>query len=743
MTDLCVAALSQRIRFCGEVWGGCGSTTTELQSAVICQCCFTWLKTVDGLVALLQTCKSWRKAAQTQIKRRDGIHGVLSPSCVETLSLLSASQRSALLRVLAVCSTKSLCVNFSLTRRPSNLQRLGAQFGRELFSYMPHASDLTVNLGDWDLPLGGFAVELCRLIARSQQELKSLELRGGVLHQKMRAFLASGWNVASTFKLSTTGFSGLNHRSRGTDSSRGNNDSFTRREDGGVQTSGDTESVWGSDDPDCSSDSDDHLSDVVEILQESAEAQAHGGSGQTPGSATQPTPIKKGYKRLQFFLPNLKRLVVEGFQLLQFFEAPQLREHCVILADDMLQIPGRYQSEEKVFRDLQQPSSLSARGSNCQGHPHRYWGQGVSFIHPCLAVRFATLNGKQLRVMKVCGFASSVVKTGIFRWIRRSLLAASSVSESEGSAAHGERYGPAAACRAVFSGTGDLQCHECATLGQLETSADAWRDCARTPVLENLRVDDMALLVFVAPSTLQELEVSICNSGDWQLLLLFLQLYGQNLRSLTVWAEDSQPAWLSVSGASEGLVGCSVSPETQLLLDFLRHLHKSTAHAAAGGEAPEKGLSKASSASGKLPHLENLTGPCCLLSELDHPSNALPALKHLDTWGDRSRLVSFLQKQRKQHLKTLRVRGLARSETCGWPEEGLSNLDCPPVSSPPVHGGLHRLRTASVAAESEAAELLDYIGPGSLLKPYLRCPLLKRIQVSRSQAPACRCTQFA
>ncbi|KAL8454442.1 hypothetical protein Emed_000163 [Eimeria media] len=701
MANARVASLSQSLRSCGaERRTGSGSLPEGVTSRVACLSCLFWLESADALLAFLQTCKAWRAAAQQQI--REGNLGVVFTfSGVETLTRLSPPQRGAIVKSLARCAEASLFLDFSVASGHTVLHDTAVSTGRQLFAQMTHARDLTIHLEAWQPPLGCFTVELCRLIARSGPHLKSLQLGGARLHQRMRAFLASGWQVQSavqptvpetTAASSNSSSNNNNNNNSSSTSSSSRKDSYSGGVHVGLKEAG-----------------------LEASLSKVEEAAISGGDAK--GDETKPLP---------FVLPELKRLVVQGFQLLEFFEAPQLEEHAVIITDEIAQsssVSVQVQPSATARRLASAPSVLGARLPS-----HRFWGQEVPLLHPCLGIRFAAANCAHLRTVEVAGFVPPAIRSGLLSWIRGVVSFEDDPNNATVLRGQSERTDIAAAARS-------RRCPGCEALQQRQTHISDY--CWRLPQVESLRVDDLTLLVFACAPRMQKLEVNVSSSGEWPLLLEYLRVYGAQLKELTVWAEDLLPAWLqrSVHAASveQSLGSCRVSTETLLLLDFLR---LTAAPAGAPGGAPA-GAGKQSSRmhrvpSGaplgkvKLPYLTELTGPTCLLEELSPSSHALPALQCIDTWGDASRLQSFLYQQ--HNLQSVRVRGLTHAEE--WEDEDVGEVAGAGLggSAPPMP--LRSTPSRKSLLTQEAPQLRHFTGPGSLLKATLSCPLLRRLELT-------------
>lgn len=724
-----MASLSRAIHASGEEWEGCGSLPKRLEAVVVCRCCLTWLNTVDALLPLLQSCRSWYTAVQQQIAEGD-VGAFLSMSCIEALSHQKAEQREAVLRELATCARSSLYLDFSLYSGPSILRDVAETTGREIFSQMPYACELIIDLEAWDLPLGGFVLDLCRLIARSGDYLGVLQLKGSVLHQRMRAFLASGCRVDSTFKPSRPG----------TPPSGNNNNNSNSNSSSSTSTVNSTEIEVDSSPvihPALSPvPSQTALSDLSLPPLLSSPA-IPGAAGSVPPQTPRGGTGRRG-RSLPFCLPFLRQLSVEGFQLLEFFEAPQLEEHAVTLTSEALRKEGVQRSLEK--RASRPGSSRAAQQGALRMPSHRYWGAETSFIHPCLVVRFTNLNGAHLRSVEVAGFVAPGIKRSIIRWVRRALASGPGPGRGGGLVTKGEKedIDGEACTTGLDGGDGNLKCRECVTLEQRKTGRNAWSGCSRLPSLERLRMDDLTLLAFVSAPKLQHLEVTVSSSGEWPLVLAFLRLYGGALKQLIVWAEDLRPSWLSTSvysGRPEGLARCRTPTEILVLISFLQRKAsciEAPAVAFRSRGPPPKVQSAYLLGLPALPHLTSLTCHTCLLNELSRSPHALPSLRHLDSWGDASCLVEFLQQKRQ--LQTMRVRGLSQADYGNW-QEGISSDDNEVQSNAVLRMQSKSFRGRSSTASSlvhEAATLEEYKGPGALLKASLLCQRLRRVEVWHS-----------
>ncbi|KAL8441621.1 hypothetical protein Emag_007022 [Eimeria magna] len=692
MANARVASLSRSLRSCGAERTGGGSLPEGLTSRVACLSCLFWLESTDALLAFLQTCKAWRSAAQQQI--RDGDLGVvLTFSGVETMTRLSPSQRGALVKSLARCAEASLFLDFSGASGHSVVHDTAVSTGRQVFAQMAHARDLTIHLEAWQPPLGCFVVELCRLIARSGSHLKSLQLGGATLHQRMRAFLASGWQVQSAAQLTApetaSATSNSNSNSNSSSSSSSRNGSYN-----GSTPSGSREA----------------------------------GLESSPSREEKPAisrRVDKGHEtqRLPFVLPELRRLIVQGFQLLEFFEAPQLEEHAVIITDEIMHSDSSsvLQPSAAARRLASAPSILGSRLPS-----HRFWGQEAPLLHPCLAVRFAAANCKHLRIVEVAGFVPTAARSGLLAWIRGVVS-----YEDEPHKATTVLRGASDKTDIVVAAR-SRKCRGCETLQQRQTHMSDY--CWRLPQVVSLRVDDMAILVFACAPRMQKLEVNVSSSGEWPLLLEYLRVYGAQLKELTVWAEDLLPAWLQRSvhapAMEQGLGSCRVSTETLLLLAFLRLTAQPEGAPAGPGKQVSRCMPRAPSgvSMGKvrLPYLTELTGPTCLLEELSPSSHALPALRCIDTWGDASRLQGFLYQQ--HNLHSVRVRGLAHADEWEDADVGGAGAGSLGGSAPPMP--LRPTPSRKSLLTQEAPQLRHFTGPGSLLKATLSCPLLKRLELT-------------
>ncbi|CDJ41921.1 hypothetical protein, conserved [Eimeria tenella] len=835
MGDPRAECLSRAIRASGLAWAGCGSLSESLRSFVVCRCCITWLNTVEALLPLSLTCLSWAGALEQQIDMGE-VPVVVTFPCVALLLRQPQETRSSLVSLLSRAAQTSLFLDFSRVSGPAALQSAAEKIGKDIFTGMHHAAELSLDLEAWDSPLGSFVMELCRLISRSTHTLDTLQLRGATLHRRMRVLLVSGCSIDSLPRrpLSPSieaNCASSNARSRSSnDCSSGISSNSEPPQNWGV-TSKRTEEEQDNGEPsplhpqlrrplpsppasgafsvpvspplspphasavaaETAAATAAPRSDDCPISLGSASWETFKGSvscltdwGSSPGDSPRLSP--QGLrKRNLFYLPILKRLTVEGFQLLEFFEAPKLQENAITLTSEA-------HRHESIFR-MQEAGLSSQRGLRgpLQVPVHRYWGSEVSFTHPCLAVRFISLNGAHLRVMDIVGFMEPPAKSGVIKWIRRALESTNKnasankqrlqqqqkelpdqqpAAQAEGwptaeantkktedcplveayemGAPRGAREsfpsGPGMACGATEHS--EMYCRECILLRQGETGTSAWIGCCRLPELEELRLDDITFLAFISAPCLRQLEVNVCNSGEWLLLLEFLRLYGCHLTRLSVWAEDVPSNWLDTvpsdrhAGRPEGLAGSKTSAETALLVSFL-HRHALTWGGAAATpqenlrQAPAGAIRRVSSASMLravgLQHLRGLSCPSCLLAELSAASSVLPALKNLDTWGDSRRLTTFLQQKRQ--LETVRVRGLTGSKNVSTWTESSSSGNMSNETAP--HKGIllksDRLRglrsSASAAFLQEADALTEFSGPGCILNAWQLCPKLKRLEL--------------
>ncbi|KAL8426358.1 hypothetical protein Efla_002976 [Eimeria flavescens] len=701
MESTLASRFSKALHSCGGGRGAprSGGRSAQLDACVASLSCLFWLESADALLVLLPTCRAWNEAARRLTEAGD-LGVVLTFSGIRTLSGLPPHQRGALVKALARGAESCLFLDFSVASGHSLLHEVAVTTGRQLFACMRQATDLTLHLEAWEPPLGCFVVELCRLIARSGQQLRSLQLGGGHLHQRMRAFLASGWRVHTPGQASDPAAI-CSPTSSSSSSSRGISRSSSSSGSSAASPSAAFAEAAGEDSFSCE------------------EKGGHGG-GVGPGGG--------GEVPLPFVLPQLRRLIVEGFQLLNFIEAPQLEEHAVIITEETVRASSGLQHQTAAARRC---FSLSSSGFSDRLPLHRYWGQQFPSLHPCLAIRFAASNCCRLRAMEVAGFLPAAVKSGLLAWVRGIVSSAGDPALLEGPPARAQTDMPAA-------GGGVRTCSGCVLLQLRETDITAC--CCLLPQVEALRVDDLSLLSFACPPRLLQLEVNVSNSGEWPLLLEYLRVYGRLLEKLTVWAEDLLPAWLqrSVHAGSreQGLRSCRVSTETLLLLSFLRLAARSAGGAPSSGVSPPRAQQSGQRVTsvallGKvgLQHLTELTGPTCLLEELSPSSRALPALRCIDTWGDAARLQGFLYQQ--HNLHSVCVRGLTRAED--WKDEGGGG---PPKEELPVGGPFlpPKLKGGGpchwAQQTEEAPNLADFRGPGCLLKATLRCPLLKRLELT-------------
>ncbi|XP_026191268.1 uncharacterized protein LOC34622888 [Cyclospora cayetanensis] len=757
MEDPRAECLSRSIADSGEEWAGCNSLSSSMQSLLVCRCCLTWLKTVDAIVPLMSTCIPWASTLKHQILS-GSVPVVISLSCVQALSQLPPQQRGSLVCLLARAAETSLFLDFSRSAGLSALQGPAASLGRTLFSRMRFAVELSVDLEEWDLSLGGFVAELCKLIARSGARLESLQLRGSVLHQRMRVILASGCRLDTSHKLSE-------YPSPRSWSSSGWDPPIvesTDHQEGFEICAQLTHSRGKWEEAQSMSSNDPPSSSLPPSPSACATVQ------KAPLAALAPTALRPSWmsglakepheqqrtSRTLFSLPSLKRLTVEGFQLLEFFDVPGLLEHAMTLTSEVLKNESAHSG--RLGRTPLERNTFAQQGP-LQLPVHRHWGADISYIHPCLAVRFATLNYSHLRTMQVAGFLLPVAKAGIIRWIRRA-LACDCTRCAPSEQPHGARTGAAAdknpskedksmargPQERVLGGprygqTLEVQCHECVELQQSETGREAWGGPPRMPALQLLRVDDITFLAFVSSPRLQQLEVNVCASGEWPLLLEFLRMYGTHLKVLCVWAEDLPPTWLGPANQSEKYEGmgiCGSTPETMLLVSYIqrRGLPEGFSHKTCVYNP--WGVRRASGnwlGSPTLPELVSLKGPSCILAELSAFPRALPSLRQLDTWGDKGRLTEFLREKR--HVETVRIRGTNHSDDAfrwlgtsnarngGGDESQPSFMGLPPKSHP------FRL-SPSVTPMREALAIKEYSGPGVPLEASMLCPRLTKLELT-------------
>ncbi|KAL8269670.1 hypothetical protein Esti_006425 [Eimeria stiedai] len=685
MANAPVASLSRSLRSCGAEGAGSGSLPEGLTSKIACLSCLFWLESADALLIFLRTCKAWRAAAQEQVREGD-LGVVFTLSGVETLTRLSPPQRGELVKDLARCAEASLFLDFSVASGHTLLHDTAVSSGRELFAQMAHARDLTIRLESWEPPLGCLVVELCRLIARSGPHLKSLQLVGASLHQRVRAFLASGWQVLSAAQ--SSGPAATNAARNSSNSSSSSSSSRNGSCSGGTPV----------------------RSGEAELESSPSKMKECGASvGVEKGGKARAAP---------FVLPELRRLVVQGFQLLEFFEAPQLEEHAVIITEEIAQSSSSGLQPSAAARRLASaPCVLGTRLPS-----HRFWGQEVPLLHPCLAIRFAAANCAHLRTVEVAGFVPTAIRSGLLAWIRGVVAFEEDPRGAPVSRGASDKADIAAAALS-------RRCRGCEALQQRQTHISDY--CWRLPQLEALRVDDLTLVVFACAPRMQKLEVNVSSSGEWPLLLEYLRVYGAQLKKLTVWAEDLLPAWLrrSVHAAAmeQGLGSCRVSTETLLLLAFLRLTAEPAGAPAGAGKRVPCGMQRVPSGAPlgkvKLPYLTELTGPTCLLEELSPLSHALQCV---DTWGDASRLHGLLYQQR--NLQSVRVRGLAHAEE--WEDPDVGEVTALGLGRSAPSTPLRSKPSRRSLLMQEAPQLRHFTGPGSLLKATLSCPLLRRLELT-------------
>ena len=249
-----------------------------------------------------------------------------------------------------------------------------------------------------------------------------------------------------------------------------------------------------------------------------------------------------------------------------------------------------------------------------------------------------------------------------------------------------------------------------------------------------------------------------------------------------MWGEEVSPLSLSPpssSGAPSGglLSAARVPVETEQLISFMK------TRALLEGEGGPQGGPYEGKQSCKytpatrmsppplhypisLPQLRCLLCPSCLLPELcSNSKDLLPSLKHLDTWGDSSRIKAFLKQKRQ--LKTVRVRGISSSSisSCSSADELLAcsrdtlldssgssgnllttsnsssssssrNRNSSSCSS--LRGGPYKPQgiswhSSSSAFSVEAETLEQFEGPGCILRSWSLCPRLLRLEVRTTQ----------
>ncbi|CDJ57464.1 hypothetical protein, conserved [Eimeria maxima] len=415
-------------------------------------------------------------------------------------------------------------------------------------------------------------------------------------------------------------------------------------------------------------------------------------------------------RRQGFYLPNLIRLSLEGLQLLQYLGAPHLEETAITLTSEALSL----ESLTTMYYDLASlPPSLRA-GPPLQVPSYRLGGPPTSFIHPCLPLRFLKTYGKHLHTLKVVGLMGPLAKSELAHWasraletLRRQQQQQQQQEQHQGQEQEQEQQQEQQTGLEVGSGikgdtddsmcgargdSRDKSCCECCLLQQETAANKGWLCCCSLGELQELLVEETSFLVFVSPPKLLQLEVTVCCSSDWMLLLEFLRLYGGLLQQLTVWGDEVCPPSLgplspSFSSSSNISSSCisrvwgrclssmSVPEETQQLISFLKA--KSAAErggntgkclSTAAGDSSKRVSAVSPSRPIRLQELKSLQCPSCLLPELccsigtsscNTSIDFLPSLRHLDTWGDARRIVSFLQPKR--HLETVVVRSITNA----------------------------------------------------------------------------------